>query len=140
MPDWNKHFNLCKKANDERRFALANELLRKAQDDIAQNEKADWNWFVESLNDSEKKYFVAAVLKYASIPKFLLPVMLQTAVSETNPSSNKDFLMPCVATYGKEKVHNLLMEISNNGTEAERQGVERLLYWMNYPEFKKSGV
>lgn len=130
MQNWENHYNLCKKAEQKKERALLNELLTKAQHNISKNEKSDWDWFIEALMDTEKKYFAAAVLNGCSIPKLLLPFMLQAAITETNPSRNKDFLIPCIATYGKEKISAILAEISKNGTETEKQGVERLSYWL----------
>lgn len=79
--------------------------------------------------------FVANVL--ARIPAFdreLMEPMLQAAVEMPDPSTNRDFLTPCLCSFGADDVVAWLVEAFSNANFVERVGIANLVYWLrSYP-------
>jgi hypothetical protein len=94
------------------------------------NDRSGWDWLAAAIADEERKWFVGAVFSRCSLPRRLLPAMIRAAVYEQDASKNRLFVEPCVATYGKERVKSLLRGYIESGTEQEKRGAERALYWV----------
>ena len=96
-------------------------------------ENYDWDWLESSLDDSERKWFVAAVFDRESLPRRLLPAMVRAAVLERNASNNRAFIDPCLRTYGLARVKPMVDEYLESNLPGARSGAERLQYWLREP-------
>ncbi len=79
--------------------------------------------------------FVANVLsRFRNFDRSLMAPMLQAAVDMPDPSSNRDFLTPCLYSFGAKDVIDWLVEKFANADFAERVGIANLVYWLSsYP-------
>lgn len=93
----------------------------------------DWKLLEEALGDPERKWLVAAVFVKAPVPKRLLKAMLRAAVYEINPSFNRCFVEPCIASYGHRVVNEALLDYVEKGNDFEKAGAVNALYWAGMP-------
>ena len=85
---------------------------------------------IQALEDPNKKMFVARILKMKPlIPSRLLGPLLHAAVMERDPSFNRFFVEPCVEELGANEVRRQLHEYLTTGTNPEKAGAARALYW-----------
>lgn len=89
-----------------------------------------WNWFEKSLQDEDRKWFVAAAFDAQPVPKRLVDRMLHTGVLEKDPSFNRRFIEPCVESFGAARVLFALLEYLQSGTDEEKAGAASALYWV----------
>ena len=120
---WEEHYRLWSETHLGRRRAEAHERLQEARKRVAQNSTEDWQWLRAALDDPPKKWFVAKVFRSQSVPKRLMAGMLRAAVYERNPSLNRDFIEPCMRSFGVRRVHEELLRYLEFGTDAEKAGV-----------------
>jgi len=110
------------RAGKERIINEARRLLPSATPD-------DWNLLADDLENDERKWFVAAIFSRSPVPKRLLKPMIRAAVYEVNPSLNREFVSPCIASYGHRVVNEALLEFVENGTDFEKAGAINASYW-----------
>lgn len=96
---------------------------------IGRNPQDDWRWLAEALADPERKWFVAGMFAHAPVPRRLLRPMLRAGVLERNPSANRRFIEPCVASLGGRRVLEGLLRYLESGNDAEKAGAVSALYW-----------
>lgn len=91
----------------------------------------DFDWLSGALEHEERKWFVVFVIEeiLGSVPKKLFSPMIRAAVCEKDPSFNRNFVEPCVKTFGRRKVNEALLEFLEKGTNREKAGAARALYW-----------
>jgi hypothetical protein len=88
-------------------------------------------WFTAALFDDEKKWFVAKLLeKVNPVPKSLFDDLVLAALSETDPSFNKWFIVPCIKTFGQDKVKSQVMLFATHPQVIENDGVNKIMYWL----------
>jgi hypothetical protein len=83
-----------------------------------------------------KKQLLAALLRKGrdlEFPDDLLPLFMRVAVYEPNPSFNRSFIDPCLQAYGARAVQAALLEYLATGTNREKAGAVRALYWAQRP-------
>jgi|SRR5579871_1413898 len=90
---------------------------------------ADWQKLSEWLADDRRKWFVAAVFEQFPVPERLMYALIRAAVYEVNPSFNKQFVVPCIASYGHRVVNEALLEVIKTGNDFEKAGAVNALYW-----------
>ena len=73
--------------------------IKKARQLVATEGAPCWSWLVEALND-ERRSFVAAFFKSYPVPRRMLRDMVRAGVLEKDPSDNRLFIEPCVASFG----------------------------------------
>lgn len=120
-----------------RLWAAARETSRDAEDGrtaaarrrVGRNTQDDWRWLAEALADPERKWFVARMFAQAPVPRRLLGPMLRAGVLERNPSANRRFIEPCVASLGGRRVLEGLLRYLESGNDAEKAGAVSALYW-----------
>jgi hypothetical protein len=56
--------------------------------------------------------------------------MLFAGVLEKNPSYNRDFIEPCVKSFGPETLLIQLLEYLESGSDEEKAGAASALYWV----------
>ena len=128
--DWEATYRQWAQLWREHKRERAHALLADARAGLRENERADWEWLNAALADEGRKWFVAALFGRLPLPRRLLAAMIRAAVHEPDASHNRRFVEPCVATYGKERVRLLLSEYVESGTEQEKRGAEKALYWL----------
>ncbi len=104
------------------------------QNRVARNTPDDWQWLISSLDDNERKWFVADVFRFQQLPEQLLVPMLRAGVMERDPSRNRAFIDPCVQTYGAARTCTALLKYLENGTNEEKAGAASALYWAWRPK------
>jgi hypothetical protein len=97
---------------------------------VNRNTLEDWSWLVESLNDHERKWFVATVFERQPVPRRMFHRFLHVGVLERNPSLNQRFIKPCVRSFGARHVIERLLEYLSSGCDAEKAGAASALYWV----------
>ncbi len=130
---WEEHYRLYQDA----RARGGNEpylQMKSARKRVAQNTPKDWHWLSSSLDDSERKWFVAEVFRFQQLPRRLLVPMLRAGVLERDPSLNRRFIDPCVHGYGATQVCAALLEYLESGTNEEKAGAASALYWAWRPK------
>ena len=89
----------------------------------------DITWFQNALERQERKFFVAFVLKEPrKVPEILYELMMRAAVYERDPSKNRAFVQPCVATFGLHCVNETLLQWFESGSDLEKAGAVQALY------------
>ncbi len=101
----------------------------------------DWKLLEDALHDQERKWLVAEVFSKTPVPKRLLDAMLRAAVYEVNPSFNRCFVEPCIASYGHRVVNEALLEYVEKGSDFEKAGAVNALYWggmrLRFDDYKR---
>ncbi len=130
LPVWSPEFDEQQDQEYEDKLASAEESLvadfsvyypPSSQDDIT--------WFKNALEQEERKFFVAFVLKEPrTVPEILYEPMMRAAVYERDPSKNRAFVQPCVATFGLRRVNETLLQWFENGSDLEKAGAVQALY------------
>ncbi len=108
--------------------------LRAARQRVAQNSPEDWQWLISSLDDDERKWFVAEVFRLEQLPKRLFFSMIRAGVLERDPSLNRNFIEPCLRCLGTKRVCAALIEYLERGNNREKAGAASALYWAWRPE------
>ncbi len=75
------------------------QVVKDARHSLSEATAEDWRLLEEALHDPERKWLVAEVFSRAPVPKRLLKAMLRAGVYEVNPSFNRYFVEPCIASY-----------------------------------------
>ncbi len=125
--DWNQLFRLFQAKKRA-------EAIKQARRNLQQPEQSDWQWLTEALACDERKWFVAEIFQGYPVPKRLQAPLLRAAVHERNPSMNKKFIAPCIDSFWFRPVVQWLLDIVDNGTNAEKAGAIAALYWTQMPE------
>jgi hypothetical protein len=130
---WEEHYHLYREAHG-RRGNEAYQHLQSARKRVAQNSPEDWQWLITSLDDNERKWFVAEVFRFQQLPKRLFIPMLRAGVLERNPSLNGKFIDPCVRCFGAVRVCTELLTYLETGGNEEKAGAASALYWAWRPK------
>jgi hypothetical protein len=90
----------------------------------------DVSWFRNALGDEQRKFFAAFVLQEPrEVPEALYEPMIRASVYERNPSKNKAFVEPCVATFGLRRVNETLLEWFEDGSDLEKAAAVQAMCW-----------
>jgi hypothetical protein len=95
-------------------------------------------WVVQALKDEQKKWMVAHAFSVTDgdeafpIPTYLVEPSLRAGVYERDPSFNKHFILPCMASVGYSSVNEALLEYVEHGTTYEKVGAINALYWASF--------
>ena len=93
-----------------------------SQEDVA--------WFLNALDDDRRKYFVAYVLReLRKVPEVLYEPMMRAAVGERDPSKDRVFVEPCMATFGLRRVNETLLAWFENMPDQKKAGAVQAMYW-----------
>ena len=107
------------------------DAVKAARRRFQRPDKTDWQWLADSLNHESIKWFIAAVFKGYPVPKRLFEPFLQAAIHETNPSFNRQFVEPCIASFGHRIVNEYLLDVVESDDGAAIAGAVAALYWAN---------
>jgi len=109
------------------------EAVAEARKAFQTSEEADWRWLAEALEDDDKKWFVSEVFRECPVPKPLFEPFIRAAIYETNPSLNRQFMEPCVDSFGHRRVNERLLDYVEGNDNFEIAGAVAALYWANVP-------
>lgn len=88
------------------------------------------------LADPRYRHFVKSVVDATRcVPEPLVRPMLVAAASTLNPSTNQDFVLPCIETAGRRLVVTTLVEIAMTGSDWLKAGATNALYWAWMPGY-----
>ena len=105
--------------------------VRAARQNFQKPDGSDWHWLASSLKDECKKWFVAAVFRDYPVPKKLFTDFLDAAIDEANPSFNRQFVEPCVKSFGHRAVNEYLLNAVEGNDDEKIAGAVAALYWVN---------
>ena len=91
----------------------------------------DLEWCREALKHPRKRWFVASLFAKAPVPRRLQSSMIQAAVEVENPSTNRQFVEPCVRSLGALGTLKTLRKTLEEGSVVEQTGAVDALYWVN---------
>jgi hypothetical protein len=141
---WDEHYHLWSELRRQRREeARPQEAHRRMQEicrRVAENTPDDWGWLADALGDAERKWFVAAVFEFQPVPKVLFSAMLRAGVLERNPSFNRQFIEPCVRSFGGRPVLEELLRYLETGSDTEKAGAASAFYWAGIGSAKGEDV
>jgi hypothetical protein len=87
-------------------------------------------WFKTALQNGHKKWFVSWVFRtWLTVPGELFDGMIRAAVYEVNPSTNDQFIQPCLRAFGVIAVNEALLTYLAEGSNFEKAGAVNALYW-----------
>jgi hypothetical protein len=113
------------------------ELVTEMSQALSNASPDELQWLIAALKLPGKKMFVASLLgghTEPPMPLQLVEPMLCAAVYEINPSSNRLFIEPCVRAVGPLKVHEMLLEYLEKGTNFEKAGAINAHYHLRWIE------
>lgn len=91
----------------------------------------DYQWILDALLDEKRKRFVVFFLSeiIRGMPKKLYQPLIKATVLEESSNQNRKFIELCLKTYGHREVYDTLLEYVKNGSNEEKKGAVRALYW-----------
>lgn len=106
-------------------------LIKTMNRDKTSLKPEDYQWFLDALLDENRKWFVVFFLSeiIKGMPKKLYQPLLKAAVLEESSSQNRKFVELCLKTYGHREVYDTLLEYVKTGSNEEKKGAVRALYW-----------
>ncbi len=113
-----------------RNLGLSHSYIKAARQLVSSIRGAGWSWLDEALNDNRRKWFVAAFFKSYPVPRRMLKQMLLVGVLEKSPSYNRDFIEPCVQSFGPETILIQLLEYLESGSNEQKAGAASAYYWV----------
>lgn len=94
----------------------------------------DVTWLEDALLDPERRPFAALAVRQAwRVPEPLFIPVLRAAVLAAEVSQSRALIEPLVATFGHRSVNEALLGIFATGTNVEKLGAIRALYWAQPP-------
>jgi hypothetical protein len=86
------------------------------------------------LADPRYRHFVKSLVSATRcVPEPLVRPMLVAAAFTLNPSTNQDFVLPCIETSGRRRVVTTLVDIAMTGSDWLKSGATNALYWAWMP-------
>jgi len=99
----------------------------------------DVRWLTDALKDegdmlSSRKWLVANLARHGTpLPEALFQPLLDAAIDEIDPSYNRDFVEPCMESFGPRRVNEYLLDVVESGTDRRKAGAVNALYWAHVP-------
>jgi hypothetical protein len=130
---WEELFGAHVSARRGGKHASSEQVVKEARRLLSSATPEDWETLRQALRDGERKWLVAAVFARSPVPKRLLAAMIHAAIAEVDPSLNRYFVEPCIASYGHRVVNEALLEYVEKGSDFEKAGAVNALYWAQMP-------
>jgi hypothetical protein len=130
---WEELFGAYASARRGDKHASSEQVVKEAHRMLSSATPDDWETLKQALKDGKRKWLVAAVFSRSPVPKRLLAAMIHAAIYEVNPSLNRYFVEPCLASYGHRVVNEALLEYVEDGSNFEKAGAVNALYWAQMP-------
>ncbi len=103
VPPWEDLFARWRKARSTRSSDLrtvADIALRRIRNLSAE----DLAWFESSLEDADRRWFVAALYRNDPLPRRLFDPMMLASLRDADASAVQEFVRPCCETFGSDRV------------------------------------
>ncbi len=92
--------------------------------------KEDEQFLITLLQDKQWLWFVPNVLRVLEwFPKRLFYELIKKAINTKDPSSNNNFIDPCLRVYNVFLIDDILIEHIKNGTTEEKLGAINAFHW-----------
>jgi hypothetical protein len=117
-PTWDSLFQAFVNAEGSQTETLVTEGRKR----LSKNTEDDWVLLEHALGDNQKKWFVAEVFSKPPVPKRLFDDFMRAAINESNPSFNRNFVEPCIVSFGHRKVNEHLLDVVEHGSLLEIAG------------------
>jgi hypothetical protein len=106
------------------------DLIRQARTILSNRKLKPLDWLESALKDDKRQWFVASALRKGDqMPDLLFEPMIQTAISQPDPSSPRAFIEPLMRCFGPRSVNLALLRILEHGTDMEKAGAVTSLYF-----------
>jgi hypothetical protein len=90
----------------------------------------DFQWLADALTKEPEKWFAAFLCaRVETIPESLYFPLIKAGVDEPDPSFDGRFIEPCVWAFGHRRVNTTLLDIFESGTNTEKSGAVKAMYW-----------
>jgi hypothetical protein len=132
---WEERFAQFRSLSDagmlgEWRSALELDLRRV----LLRPSAADVAWLEHALLDPERRAFAAMAVRQAwRVPEALFVPVVRAAVQAADVSQSRALIEPVVATFGHRSVNEALLAVFATGSDKEKLGAIRALYWAQPP-------
>jgi hypothetical protein len=127
LPDWSPEVD--DDQYEDKRTAMEESLVADFSVHYPPSSLEDVAWFRNALEHEQRKFFAAFVFqKPRTVPEVLYEAMIRAAVYERDPSKNRAFVDPCVATFGLPRVSETLLEWFENGSDQEKASAVQAMY------------
>ena len=98
----------------------------------------DARWLIGALRNGDpaqrRAWFVAALCRRSeSVADIFFVPLLDAAIDEVDPSSNRWFVEPCMERFGPRRVNEYLLSVVESGTDFRIAGAVNALYWAQVP-------
>lgn len=114
---------------EDQRKAMEESLVADFTAHYPPSSLEDVAWFRNALEHEQRKFFAAFVVQEPrKVPEVLYEPMVRAAVYERDPSKNRAFVVPCVASFGLLRVSETLLEWFENGSDLEKAGAVQAMY------------
>jgi len=128
LPDWSQEVDHDDQ-DEDKRTAMEESLVADFSVHYPPSSQEDVAWFRNALEHQERKFFAAFVFqKPRTVPEVLYETMIRAAIYEPDPSRNRAFVEPCVATFGLRRVSETLLGRLENGSDQEKAGAVQAMY------------
>ena len=134
--DWEKLYQDWLFCCNTKNFNQRLKIERQAGTLLENRKFKDVSWLVEVLEQQAVEYrmrrlfIMNSLRKNNQIPKSLFLPLIYASIYECNPSLNRYFIEPCIRCYGSYRVNiELINRYTENGTNEEKAGLARILYW-----------
>ncbi|WDE10870.1 hypothetical protein [Thalassomonas haliotis] len=108
-------------------------LIKQITTQFPKDKAENLSWFIASLRENQKKWFVAKVLdKVNPFPHSLFQDTLLAALVEENPSAIRLYLYPCVRQFGVEAVVKEIQRLSVLPEVIKHDGVSKVSYALEF--------
>ena len=88
------------------------------------------------LDDRQGRHVVKWIIfKAGIVPEALLVPTVRAGVRIADPSWNKQFIWPCVASHGRRRVLEILLDIAQRGSDQDKAGAANAWYWADVERF-----
>ena len=137
--NWNDQYNQYYSAkttgSNNEQHLNTEKVLRDCRAHLPKKNSPEWQWFIDALEDNEKKWFVVKVIdKLNPLPKKLFSPLLKAAIYEKCVSYNKFFLFPVCKYLNHEKILIEVLSYLDIGNIESSRGVGPILYWLSPSE------
>lgn len=101
-------------------------LLRPSDADVA--------WLERALHDPDRRDYATLAIRQAwRVPEALFTPVIRAAVLCGDPGASRALIEPLVSTFGHRTVNEALVRVFTTGTDADKLGAVRALYWAQPP-------
>ncbi len=108
-------------------------FVRQARGLFARAYRRDAWWARHALADTNRQSFVVEVMD-SNVPRHLFAAMIQAAVREPDAFKKRQFIKPCMFSYGQCHVIEALLVYLERGADEEKAEAAIALYWASSSE------